>query len=94
MGIYYNTVDIKDAETIEKGIESGLLTVVVKNNMDPVIIIYFNNDFDESFKIWELDPNGNIYIKDFGWGKLTKIGELWVMNQYANPIIDYDEGSV
>lgn len=73
MGIYFNSTNEKDEELLQKGIDTGELKV---RSMFPHVGIYYQDQ-----KLWESCRNGNINIKNYGSGKLTKIGKVWIINR-------------
>jgi hypothetical protein len=85
MGIYYNSTDHEDADLLQNGIDSGQLIVLetetVGDIKGPTFSIYYDNKTDFAHKLWYSDPEGNIHIRDYGKGKLTRMGEVWLINR-------------
>jgi hypothetical protein len=73
MGIYFNSTNDKDAELLQKGIDTGELKL---HSIFPNFCIYYKNH-----KLWETCRDGNINIKNCGTGKLTRMGEIWLINK-------------
>ena len=73
MGIYFNSTNEKDAELLQKGVDIGELKI---RSMFPHFSIYY-----QEHKLWETCRDGNINIKNYGSGKLTEIGKVWIINR-------------
>ncbi len=70
-----------EARILKYGLNNDLYSTLTRDGIN--IIYYYNVNFQAPTIIWYENPEGNMFIDDYGLGTLTKLGSNYIDNKLS-----------